>query len=540
MKERLQVSLRLQLGTKAHQVPGGNVRALALSMTPYGVEGSLEFVVQDDVAKGGRYRDELLADFVKPELATVELAIRAVHVDTGVPPERGEIVTGGIVVERHVEERVYGRVIDAPTVLARRYRVTFRDPAAVLWRQHFPCDLLTDKSFADAIQAHRGQVSITCDWDVISKAVPLVFFHLAPERRASFYDLVVWYLDHRQGVLTYDQRQRSYAIKGSKTAKDAPVQFVAGDLSAMRSSFAEVPRHVVRIRNSYAEAATTTTLDNADAATGVRHDVVLRTSITKDASDRAALEKSRPLAPLREVTLEYGRFPTEAPLPNTVFTLPAAAGALSEASDFRVIALRLIAHALQDGVEQNYGEASTGFELSISAQLEAKDERRVRLPTFEAPRFPGSIEGKIVSEVGAADELTYQIYPDAPTSVDNYQVRVPLFDDQIVTAPYEPYSGAGALYLPLYKGQRVLLAFEFDRVRVRELLVWRGEARVPLASQGQHLFLGKTAKNNTSVLHDYQADKPVFRILRTNQSDTSFFKLEEGKLTLRVEEKPGA
>jgi len=72
-----------------------------------------------------------------------------------------------------------------------------------------------------------------------------------------------------------------------------------------------------------------------------------------------------------------------------------------------------------------------------------------------------------------------------------------------------------------------------------ELLDWRGEARVPLAGQGQHLFLGKTGKNNTSVLHDYQAEKPVFRILRTNQSDTSFFKLEEGKLTLRVEEKAG-
>jgi hypothetical protein len=53
------------------------------------------------------------------------------------------------------------------------------------------------------------------------------------------------------------------------------------------------------------------------------------------------------------------------------------------------------------------------------------------------------------------------------------------------------------------------------------------------------LFLGKTAKNNTSVLHDYQADKPVFRILRTNEADTSFLKLEEGKLTLRVEEKQG-
>ena len=64
----------------------------------------------------------------------------------------------------------------------------------MLWTQHFPCDLLVQKSFADAIQAHRGSVEVTCDWDVISKVLPLVFFHLDPERGASFYDLVVWYL----------------------------------------------------------------------------------------------------------------------------------------------------------------------------------------------------------------------------------------------------------------------------------------------------------------------------------------------------------
>jgi hypothetical protein len=538
MKERLQVSVRLSCGAKVHDVPGGNVRALSLSLTSYGVEGTLEFVLQDDVRKGGKYRDELLPDFVKPDLAKIEISLRAVHQDTGISPERGEIVTGGIVISRQLEEHVYGRVLDVPTVLTRRYRVTFCDPAAALWRQHFPCDLLTQKSFADAIKAHQGTVPVSCDWDVISKVVPLIFFHLDPERGSSFYDLVIGYLKHWQGVFTFDHRTRSHAIKGTKAASGTPVRLVPGDLARMSSSFQAVPRHVPQVKNSYTESATTTTLANADAASGVFHDLLLRTPIEKQVSDRAALEKSRPLAPTREVTLEYARFPTEAPLPNTLLTLPAAAGALSSPENFRVIALALSIRATDDTVEQNYGEPSTSFEGSIEAQLETKDERSVRLPAFVPPYFPGLIEGKVVSEVGAADELTYQIYPDEPTSVDNCHVQIPLFQNQVVAAPYEPYSGAGTLYLPLYKGQRVLLAFEFDRVRVRELLDWRGDARVPAAGQGQHLFLGKTAKSNTSVLHDYQAQKPVFSILRTNQSDTSFFKLEEGKLTLKVEEKP--
>jgi hypothetical protein len=540
MRERLQISLRIECGTASHEVPGGNLRAISLSMTTYGVRGTLEFVLQDDSQKGGEYRDELLADFVKPDLAKVTLSIQAVLGDTGIAPERGEIVASGIVVDRQVEELVYSRVLDAPTALARRYRLTFSDPAAALWRQHFPCDLLTQKSFSDAIQAHRGSVSISFDWTPITEAVPLVFFHLDPKRGASFYDLVVWYVERRGGVLTYDQRAGIYSIKAAKDAAAAPIKLESGDLARVLSTLPEVPRHVPRVKNSYTESAATTTLTNTNAAGGVFHDVVLRTPIAKSVSDRAALEGSRPLLPSREVTLGFRRFPSDAPIPNALFEIPAiGTGPLSTPTQFRLIELELSARALEDAVETNYGETSTSFELSVEARLETKDELRVRLPAFTTPHFPGSLEGKVVSEVGAKDELTYQIYPDEPTSVDNYQVQVPLFQNQIVSAPYEPYSGAGTLYLPLYKGQRVLLSFEFDRVRVRELLDWRGEARVPLATQGQHLFLGKTAKDNTSVLHDYQAEKPVFRILRTNQSDSSFFKLEEGKLTLRVEEKAG-
>ena len=534
MRERLEISLRLSFGDQTHEIPGGNVRALSLSLSGYGAEGAVEFVLQDDTQKGGKYRDALLADFVKPTLAAIELSVRAVHNDTGIPAQRGEIVTGGVVIDRQLEEQAY--VVGGPAVLTRRYRLTFRDPAAALWRQHFPCDLLTQKSFADAIEAHRGSVVVSCDWDVIRSVSPLLFFQLDPERGSSFYDLVIWYLRQWQGVLTFDQRQRSYAIKGAKSSSEPATTLTSGDVARLRSSFSEVPRHVPRVKNSYTEAATTTTLANSDPASGVFHDLLVRTAIAKDVSDRAALEKSRPLAPLPEITLEFGRFPTDAPLPNTVFTLAATSGALAD-GDFRVLTLELDARAVRDTVEQNYGEPATSFELSIAARLEAKDEKRVRLPAFVAPHFPGFLEGKVVSEVGANDELTYQIYPDEATSVDNCHVQVPLFQDQVVAAPYEPYSGAGTLYLPLYKGQRVLLAFEFDRVRVRELLDWRGDARVPLAGQGQHLFLGKTAKNNTSLLHDYQAEKPVFSILRTNQSDTAFFKLEEGKLTLKVEDK---
>lgn len=541
MKERLTIALRLQLGVASHEVPGGNVRQVSFRMTPYGVQGSLEFIIQDDQKQGGKYQDKVLADFVKADLSKVELSIQVAHQDAQIPPSRGEIVTGGIILERQVEEQIYGRVVDQPVVLARRYRVTFADPAQALWRQHFPCDLLTQKSFADAITAHRGMVEVKFDWDAISSSQPLVFFHLDPNRGASFYDLVVWYVRSRQGVLLFDQQSQSYAIKAVKDAKATPVKMPSADLAQVRSTFVEVPRHVPRVKCSYTEAATTTTLSNEDAARGVFHDVLLRTPIAKEVDNRAALEKSRPLTGAREVSLVFARFPSEALLPNALVQLPSVAGAgpLATPTEFRVIEFELEARASDDEVDVHYGEPSTAFDLSINARLETKDERRVRLPEFTAPHFPGLLEGKVVSEVGADQELTYQKNLDDATSVDEYRIKVPLFQNQIVSAPYEPYTGSGALYLPLYKDQRVLLALEFNRVRIRELLDWRGEATVPLSGQGQHLFLGKTRENNTSVLHDYQSQKPVFRILRTNQKDTAFFRMEEGKLTLRVEEKAG-
>lgn len=540
MIERLKVTLTLRGGSKAHKIPGGNVRRLSVAMTTYGAEGSIEFVLQDDTNKGGKYRDELLAEFVKPELWQLELSLQAARQDSGVPTKNSEIVVSGVVLEREVEERVYSRSFSSPSVLWRRYRVTFRDPAAALWRQHFPCDLLTQKSFSDAIEAHRGTVAVTCDWGVIKAQVPLIFFHLSPERGASFYDLVIWCLRRWEGVLCFDPRARSYSIKGEKTAA-AAVRFAPGDVLRVSSCFAEVPRYVPRVKNSYTEGAKTAAIENKNAASGVYQDILMRTPVAKKVDDKVALEKSRPLEPLRELEVKFARFPTRAPVPNAIFSFPPVGqGPLASPEEFRVIELSFEARARDKGPEAHYGKPTGSFDVTLSARFESKDDRRVRLPEFVPPTFPGFVEGKVVSEVGKKTELTYKIYSDDRLPGEHYEVKVPLFQDQIVAAPYEPYTGAGALYLPLYKGERVLLALDFDRARVEELLDWRGEARVPQGAQGQQLFLGKNAKSSTSLLHDYPSENPVFRILRTNQNDTALLKLEEGKLTLKVEEKTGS
>ena len=42
-------------------------------------------------------------------------------------------------------------------VLRRRYRLSFADPASVLWKQHRPCELYADKALRDVLDAHKGE-----------------------------------------------------------------------------------------------------------------------------------------------------------------------------------------------------------------------------------------------------------------------------------------------------------------------------------------------------------------------------------------------
>jgi hypothetical protein len=105
-----------------------------------------------------------------------------------------------------------------------------------------------------------------------------------------------------------------------------------------------------------------------------------------------------------------------------------------------------------------------------------------------------------------------------------------------VAVPFEPGLGGGAVYLPFYRDQRVLLAFELASARVERLLDWRADARLGKDEQGESVVFGKNEKNRTLVSHTYESEQPVFGIARKNAKDGASLVLKEGKLTLRVAE----
>jgi hypothetical protein len=203
---------------------------------------------------------------------------------------------------------------------------------------------------------------------------------------------------------------------------------------------------------------------------------------------------------------------------------------------WRVRRLRIRAAAPPGPLDHDLQLASTGYRVKVSAELEAKAEPRIDRPPFRAPSYPGLVEGKVVSEQGKAGEKTYQVYRDTTTSLDEYHVKVPLWNDQIVSAPLEPILGSGNLYWPSYRDERVLLALDVHGAQIARLLEWRAGAPLSMEVQGEHLLFGKSDASQTSVNHVYDGDKPVWSVARTHQSDTALIQLREGTLFLQVKE----
>ena len=274
----------------------------------------------------------------------------------------------------------------------------------------------------------------------------------------------------------------------------------------------------------------------------------MRAPISADFDERVKREKQRRFTAKPELSITFRRFPTLPLRPGDLcdFKLkeqwfPKVPGekivpSLFKDSTLRVAWLRLRARAEREGLDADHFQTARSFVCTLEGLFEDRDDPSPRLPAYQPPRYPRLVEGRIVSETGAKEELTYQIYTDEKTSMDTYKVQIPLWADQQVALPVYPGHFPGHFYFPPYKGQRVLVALEFERAWIERFLDFRPEARLPMDGQGNHLLLGKSEKSFTSVQHRYDENKPVFHIQRKNDKDTAIIQISEGSLLLRVKQ----
>ncbi|MBN8232435.1 hypothetical protein JYK02_33465 [Corallococcus macrosporus] len=550
--DRLDLGLTLTIGGTAHAIPSSDVLAFELDLHGWGHEGRVEFRVLDETAHGGQKQDKLLADFLKPDLVEVALELKAVHSDTATKPTFTSLKVKGLGLDKSLTEESVAQVKGAG-ITYRHYTVRFVDPARLLWSQHHPCVLYTQKTLQDVLDAHKGdKISLANDWAAqLDATLPLIFLGLTPESGASFYDFVVWFVHTRNGVMAYDYTAQGYQLRAAKDATGTPLTLRAADVDSVTVVFPEVARHDVAILNAAAESPKNQAITNTQAVTGIRQDVLLRTDIADDVQARVTLETARLKVRGLEVELDWNRFPAVAFAPGALVKLPDTAGwkaaGVPSAQDFRVRRMSLRAEPLPpEGDEPGAaGEGEEGarrpkpesrYLISFTTRLEKKDEKHVDLPSFTAPVYPRFVEGLIVSEVGEQKDETWQAYTDDATSLDSYKVKLPLFANQIIQVPFNANLQPGHFYFPAYKGARVLVALDFLRAWLKRHLDWRAGARLPSDGQGVHLLVGKTTTSGTSMRHFYEDNKPLWRLQRTNESDTEKIELKEGNLLILVKE----
>ena len=536
----LEIDLTLTVGGTAHVIPGGNVKLLELTLTSYGFSGAIELILADDQAHGGEEQDALLADFQKLDLMEVAVSVKSVFPAPEAAASIEPVSVAGIATHRSVDEGMNPDAQDR-AILWRRYRIEFADPARVLWGQHHPCALYTTKSLTDVIDDHKGsKITVTYDGEAWATALPLVFLNLVPEEGASFYDFILWYTDTHAAVFAYDYTAAGYTLRAAKDATGTAVELFGDDVSRLRVVFPEAPRHKANVLNSYATTQTSTAVDNAQVVDTIRHDFLMRSVIAQDATDRVTRETSRLVTRLSELRLEMRRWPSVTFQPGALIAFNAAnlwpSNGLQMGKTWRVKRHEIRVRAQDQGPDADHDEPKAMFDVEVRAELEQQDEAWVERPSYVQPTWPGYVEGTAVSEQGEDDELTYQLYENADTSLSEYKVKVPVFADQIITAPYDPHQGSGKMYVPIHKNARVLLAIGLFKASIVRLLDWREGALAAMDAQGERLFFGKKSTAATLVDHSYDEAKPVFSITRTHDKDTGTITISEGSLVIQVKE----
>lgn len=314
-QERLKLELTLTLGGQSFTIPGGQIKHFAVRLSSHGFTASVTFwtALETDDAP-------LFTAFQKPDLLKVKLAISGVYHLPDPPPD--SLVIQGLARARSLGGTPHGP-LEGTDRRFRRYRIEFADAAQVLWRQHRPTVLYTQKTMADVLKAAKPDgIQLNYDWDVLTAQQPLICLGIGEDHAAaSFYDFVCWYVDSRGGYWTYDCQQNQYTFSDSKPASTQAASLGRPQVDRVEVVLPPVVRHGVRILNSFAGGASTSTVDQSQALTGIQRDVLLRTPITLDAEQRQALEQTRLRVRQQQLRLTFRQFPTVGVHPGALLKL---------------------------------------------------------------------------------------------------------------------------------------------------------------------------------------------------------------------------
>ena len=530
---RLTASLVLQAKGKKITVPAGNIKRFGVHLHPWGFEATAVFWL---VSQASESEDTLFDWFVADDLIEASMSLDRTFDTVG---EKAEpLKVRGFVEERSVLERAFPELASGP-VLHRRYAIRFRDPAAFAWSRHRPSTLLANASHGELIQAQTpASIRLGRKWKKASKKHAMLALGLGQDPGgASFLDFVTW-LGRRDGfALFFDPDQDSYTLDDTKP-RQKPLSFPGDDVETVEIHFDPAPRHAITVLDGSAEAKTKEKkVANPRGLQGVTQELLLVPPIAQDVDDRVKAVRPSLDVPKPRLEIRFSRFPsiTLRSMGLYDFSDDFSQRLFPARKKYRLLHLHIEAEAERQAATDDSDDDTNSFVLDLSADFEESADPRLAHREIVEPTWPFVVEGKLVSDVGAKDEGTFQAYTDPKVKVEHHQVFVPLWSKKI-PVPFHPNLTPGHFYFPPYKDARVLLALSFEEAEIARFLDWRPGARLPKESQGNHILFGKKAKDETSVRHTYVDSKPTLTVERTSSRDHQTIVVSEGTILLRTEE----
>jgi hypothetical protein len=536
--EDLAIKPVLTIDGQSYSIPPGNVKTLALSLNACGFSGKISFVIPVEGST-----DKLLSPLTKNDL--IELAL---EVGIHVKPSNAKFLplklNGLVSTKGFFEQTLTNVMATQKLMLYRHYHLEFADPAQVLWKQHYPCDLLTDSTLETLITAHTSdKIKLNCNWEVLKTQYSVLSLSLGIEdNQASFYDYLMWLVDSNNGVFSYDYGKNQYSLTATKNASGTVNSLNALEIDRYGMDFPETRRYQANVLNAFSDAPKTTSIANDQYLKPMRHDYVARYPITADMDARVALEKARFKQRQHEVWVDFKNVQMLITPPGDLVNFAGALWSTSlfvHGNSYRVREWHLQAQAVDEQLAADLNMPFGHYDMEHRQRYENKDELWVDLPSFVNPVYPFYVEGKILSEQGGDDDNTYQFYQDKKTSVQYYQVVIPLWENKKIRAAYQPNMDTGHFYFPPYKNARVLVGLGFDSAIICEFLDWSKGAALTLESQGNQLVMGKSTTSQNIIKHTYVDSKPQLQIQRTQDKDTELLQFSDGYIILQTLQQEG-
>lgn len=530
--ETLKVQLDLTIGNEKFKIPGGNIKNFRVDLYNYGFEAQVDFWTSKESGE-----DAIYDSFITPDIISARLSIEGVY---NLPtPAPQAFVVKGVGTHRAMTE-VLSEYIDEKPVLFRQYSIHFADAAQVLWKQHYPSLLLAKNTLTELVKAQVVE-GITLEMDLPAMEVehPMIFLGLDGERKqANFYDFIIWYVRSQNAVWTYDSKADKYKISSTKDATGTASNLSSLEVESLEMKIPETLRHNVNILNGYTEDSKKEEISQDQVLTGLRRDVLLRTPITSQFSDRKSIETTRLKCGQTGAEVVFKHFPTITYRPEMLIKFEKSLWSedlFAKGKEYRVYEVHLRGSAVEQGPEKGRNELSAIYQVEMTSGLELKGDEVVKVPPFRRPHYPVIVEGKIVSTIGEDLDKTYEITQDSTTSLDNYTVDIPLWSQKIPIL-FEPDQFPGHFYFPAFKHSRVLVALYFQKAHILRYIDWGSEVPLNMTTQGNHLLFGKNKLSQTSINFIHEDNKPLLNIKRTNDTDTQLIQMQEGGMMFQAQE----